>query len=664
MVSINLAHEFHQRIIQVTENSKLLLKQYDMKQRPERPDGMDNFSNSCQEALQKISESKEQALASCQAIFNPLAAASSQRAIKQVNGWLLLECTKIIAQYHQALVVEKTAITAPAPRYLIETFVAMRERGGPISSLASLVSLIASWLYADSLDETLRQRGEAGNYVACLALAERAYALISESDRSHRAGGVQLCQDDPEWIAAEKTRIRDSFDRVFKQRQGAITVNREKWSIERRTDSKKIQKQLYSIHQQLLSTREMPSIEKAHLLELGFQAKSQIVPIQPMTLTSGLAATGPHLVNGHQETFTVRPVPEGSVTEELVVSRLGIASVARAEADGEKRREAARAKVQALLKARATKLIEERIKNGEVNSPLRLLVIWESLVTPDLLRQLVKGSHSEATMLQDQREAIRYWSGKQIPIQSGANSFTVRCDILLSNHGVNGLARAGIGPIGFCATEQLEDNGPTLAKLRTFWSELQSLTCLKEKEEAFGNHQSAIHRLFADVDALSSHRRAYLQGGNPYELPAKLLLIGHELKGFIACLNPGARHSGWNEQATMYDGVELVANCMSGKDRTGLFVAQCKALIAMKARDGVYPTHADLEAPGSQQDLFVKLYLQMLQEGGGLEITERNTGIKGYKSDLVIYPRNPLWGTPEGKASITHLEGLSFLAKA
>src|SRR5262249_16697 len=73
-------------------------------------------------------------------------------------------------------------------------------------------------------------------------------------------------------------------------------------------------------------------------------------------------------------------------------------------------------------------------------------------------------------------------------------------------------------------------------------------------------------------------------------------------------------------------------NCMSGKDRTGWMDAVAKTFAIMAAsNNGFYPSHAEfMEKPQRRQE-FATILEKVLLEAGNLEITEYNTGAKGYK---------------------------------
>jgi phosphatidylinositol-4,5-bisphosphate 4-phosphatase len=112
-------------------------------------------------------------------------------------------------------------------------------------------------------------------------------------------------------------------------------------------------------------------------------------------------------------------------------------------------------------------------------------------------------------------------------------------------------------------------------------------------------------------------KKAYLAGGNQYEIGAKILNLTHLM----------------NQVA---GGTEGAFNCMSGKDRTGVMDAVARTFAVMRQLNGKFPIHAELtyaELTYNEEikKQFREIFSQMLQEYGGLEVTEINTGAMGFK---------------------------------
>ena len=71
---------------------------------------------------------------------------------------------------------------------------------------------------------------------------------------------------------------------------------------------------------------------------------------------------------------------------------------------------------------------------------------------------------------------------------------------------------------------------------------------------------------------------------------------------------------------------------MSGKDRTNCLDSMIKAFAIMAGRnDGKYHTSKEIKNDPQIAAEFKEVFMQLLMEGGGLEITALNTDVKGYK---------------------------------
>jgi len=78
-------------------------------------------------------------------------------------------------------------------------------------------------------------------------------------------------------------------------------------------------------------------------------------------------------------------------------------------------------------------------------------------------------------------------------------------------------------------------------------------------------------------------------------------------------------------------GFKAAFNCMSGKDRTGILDAIAKTIAIMAQENGGrYPSHDDFEKH-DVQERFLELFSIVLQKSGSIDITEINTGAKGFK---------------------------------
>ena len=108
--------------------------------------------------------------------------------------------------------------------------------------------------------------------------------------------------------------------------------------------------------------------------------------------------------------------------------------------------------------------------------------------------------------------------------------------------------------------------------------------------------------------------KAYLSGSNQYEVGAKILLFTNLLNNL-----PGATA-----------GFHASINCKSGKDRTGIMDAVAKTHEIMRAQNnGKY--YSTDSITGDVEEQFKETFINVLENGGGLDITEVNTGVRGYK---------------------------------
>lgn len=116
-----------------------------------------------------------------------------------------------------------------------------------------------------------------------------------------------------------------------------------------------------------------------------------------------------------------------------------------------------------------------------------------------------------------------------------------------------------------------------------------------------------------DIETLMATPSAYFEGQNQYILPAMIMNWTNRLDE-IAGGNKGA------------------ANCMSGKDRTGIFDCIAEAMALTYAQRGTYPTLAELRDKNSYAyKAFERNLMDMLAKSPSLDILEINTGARGFK---------------------------------
>lgn len=264
---------------------------------------------------------------------------------------------------------------------------------------------------------------------------------------------------------------------------------------------------------------------------------------------------------------------------------------------------------------------EEIIKKGiEIN------LNSVSLVTPDDITTIGTGGANEKSMLADQIEALhnleknppqflikdsspkattstrklimgppkKDFSGSVLNIKVHVNTF---------NFGVN------FGAVDFRlgTRNQYEQN------LSAFEDLKKQVEVLKESIVIAKIDRNNLDNLMKDIDELMATPSAYLQSDNQYEVGAKIINLTNlmnKIKG---------------------SGYKCAFNCKSGKDRTGFMDAIAKTFAIMAVGNGHYPTHDELQNSVAIRDQFKEILLTILLESGNLEITEMNSGARGYK---------------------------------
>lgn len=273
--------------------------------------------------------------------------------------------------------------------------------------------------------------------------------------------------------------------------------------------------------------------------------------------------------------------------------------------------------------------LEEAKKKG-----IQLRLNSVSLVTPDDLRPYLPGQDNEKKMLQDQISALKsFESGTQMFELDGIK-IPVNVHVSAFNFGVNALAdRLKMG-----LENQYEHNTKALKSLSrqhaAFWEIL--LKEVGQLERSQPKNQEQINRLLEkidnskrlmqDVKELMSDKKAYLAGDNQYEIGAKILNLSHEMDQGIEYINENKL------PVNRISGFKCAFNCMSGKDRTGLMDAVAKSFAIMAvSNSGKYPSHQDLQNNDALRKKFRETLETVLLESGNLEITEINSGARGYK---------------------------------
>lgn len=228
-----------------------------------------------------------------------------------------------------------------------------------------------------------------------------------------------------------------------------------------------------------------------------------------------------------------------------------------------------------------------------------------SLVTPDDIRAIGTGRANEKYMLRDQIEALKSFVGKDKLIVIDNKEIKINIQVNTFNFGVNAGAMYGFG-----ALNQYTENRKALMGLEQQWNALIEQNLVIPEEKAHLVKSAMV--LFDDIKYLMRSPTAYIKSDNQYEVGAKIINFTNllnELNG---------------------SGYKCAFNCMSGKDRTGMMDAIAKAYAQMAAINGIYPTHKQL-AEEEYKAQFRDILIPILLEAGGLEITQLNTGARGYK---------------------------------
>lgn len=337
----------------------------------------------------------------------------------------------------------------------------------------------------------------------------------------------------------------------------------------------------------------------------------------------GLSEGAPkHLVNGYLHKFSRN-----------IMLRFGILAH-RFEKDPKKRKEGAEQMATELLKAAVVANVggSENIKEGD---NLNLTFMSMSLVTPDFFRQYIlgEGSQSERAMWKQQLEILEELSDNPQTLTIDGKTITVKFDIIAFNTGVNAGAKAA----GMGVLEEWRSVGKNMGKLDKL---IKGMVGELEKPENLSKISNPkeltdINDLFSDVKALAENPFSRIWADNPHEMAAKLIILGNRLNDLVK------EHP---ELKNKYGGIIAAVNCMSGKDRTGIAVATAHTFEEMRNRLGRYPTTEEMKKP-EMQDMFVEIYKQMLVQYGGLEITQTNTDVEGFKvgKEAMLYPKSKAW---------------------
>lgn len=280
----------------------------------------------------------------------------------------------------------------------------------------------------------------------------------------------------------------------------------------------------------------------------------------------------------------------------------------------------------------------EDLKNQPPGVPLTINFSSMSLVTPDWPRTIGTHGANEKTMLRDQVNALQSFDFRKEKYKQFKGFkldgviYPVKFNVMTFNYGVNAGASGKLAwapGLKFGHDTQrkynklgLERLGGNVDAFKTLIQE-QMTGCDAYQYEKYESALEEVDRLWNDIEYLNRNKSAYLDGGNQYEVGAKIML----LMSLMDRTTPDDRLG----HATSLPSFRNAFNCMSGKDRTGIMGAVVRTFIILsERRDGKIPTHDELKHDKSLRLDFVKTFVQVAKEYGGLEITKDNGAI-GYK---------------------------------
>lgn len=221
-----------------------------------------------------------------------------------------------------------------------------------------------------------------------------------------------------------------------------------------------------------------------------------------------------------------------------------------------------------------------------------------------------------------QLRSLEHFHDKTVDLDVNGHTISVKLNIISFNTGVN----AGAVRIGLGALRQWWSVGDNIKKLNQLTTEAIELLPPRS------NEAKEIQALLNDIKQLTRTPFSYLKVGNQYELAAKIEILSNRLEDL-------------NQKYPHLQHVTAAMNCMSAKDRTGIAVAVAYTFEEMKNHYGKYPTSKEMQENPELQNKFVHIYVKMLKEYGGLDITKMNTDVDGYKvgKEALLYPNATAW---------------------
>jgi len=412
-----------------------------------------------------------------------------------------------------------------------------------------------------------------------------------------------------------------------------------------------IKKQIKSFHAQNISQKtERKTIEHTITQKAGVTGNvtAKIIPLNSefdkskgtssvfgrIFGSKGLSSMNrfePHVVNAAETSLEKNGKPLFTGLRHAILSN-------KLEKDPKVRAENSRAMAKEVVHAAVMQQIKEQggsIPQTSAEHPLVMDFMSVSLVTPDLLSKAKDAKISERVMLKDQENALKSLSGLQ-EFKIGNETVFVEVNPMPFNYGVNAGAVGEIKPL---LNKKLGlDRQHTLNQESFKKLEGRVNNFLADESLAPGQKES-LNSLWKDIQEMGKTKSSYLDGGNQYELGAKLLILSNLLNR----TNQGSK---------------CAFNCKSGKDRTGEMDSMVKAFVLLGDKYGKIPTNQEFRQSEPLREEFVETLVTLLKEGGGLDLADMNTGVRGYK----LSNEAKVWGMKD--EDFREIQGLSKMIES
>jgi len=467
---------------------------------------------------------------------------------------------------------------------------------------------------------------------------------------------------------AEKDSLQGSkkadFDRdkTLKGRAGVIEVGGH-YSILPFFTQKEVSKQYSSFTAQRLSDTERTTL--SHQVAVGSKKfKDSQVPLNARFdkalgiaanvfekifgekgISSANRAESQHLMNGYQTELK-------DDTDKTVFHGFRHAIIATEKGSANDRVVHSNQAAEELLKAA---LLHEIAQRGMTlaqakESGISLNLNSVSLVTPDLIRNAsFLHDDDERRMLADQTAALGRLKNKT-SINIDGHEIPIAVDVCAFNFGVNrGAVNWHLG-----LTTQFQQNKVALKNLNQQMLDVelalgdQALALIDSDKEPDLKKLDKAKDLMKDINRLMKDEKAYLDGGNQYEIGAKILLVTNLMEQIVKAIHED------KDLPADVQCYKCAFNCKSGKDRTGIMDAVAKTFAAFEKKYGYYPSHEQLSNPDIQGKC-LEIYKAILANE---QITLINTGAKGLK----VKKEARLFGMDQ--ADFAQIQGLSETTSA